>query len=464
MKTPGIHFRILFSVFLLICSAIFVLGYLGAGMVQSFVMSRFEERNEFLARYLARNAELGILIDNRQMLQTLAQNLLSESDVVRVRIFDSENVKLAEVSNQASGPVATTEAVVFLKSLNEESSNFPWRKEKSSGQKHIGKVQITYSMKEINRLQKALQLRFILLALGVAGIAVFVFYFISRSLVTPISKLAKTARKVARGEKKVRALPDKIPETKDLALAFNSMLDSLEESNQALEEAYQEMMQQKTLAEFGRVSMVIAHEVKNPLGIIKGSLDVLKKDLDLKDGNTMVEYIEDEIQRLNRLIEDFLAFSKPAKPSFRSTELNSLLSDCILRFETQLVETHIDIHKEIPEENVYTNADPDLLNRAFINLLRNGVEANGKQGVLWVRSFCEDNLWITEIEDQGPGIDPEIQDKIFEPFFTTRSKGSGLGLAYVSQVLIAHRGEVQARNMPEKGAVFRIVLPFASKQ
>lgn len=432
-------------------------------MVQSFVMSRFEKRNNFLARYLARNAELGILIDNQEMLQRLAQNLLSESDVVRVRIFNKKGQKLAEVSGPLSEPLTTSEAVVFLRSLDEESSTFPWRKRKSSNKKNIGKVQITYSMKEINKLQQALQFRFVLLALGVACIAVFVFYFMSRSLVTPITRLAKTARQVARGQKNVRAVPDNIPETQDLALAFNSMLDSLEKSNQALEEAYQEMMQQKTMAEFGRVSMVIAHEVKNPLGIIKGSLDVLKKDLDLQDGNTMVEYIEDEIQRLNRLIEDFLAFSKPARPSFRSTELNSLLSDCILRFEIQLSEMEIKIHKDISQEAIYTKADPDLLNRALINLFKNGVEANGKIGQLWVRSFCENHAWIAEIEDQGPGIDPEIEEKIFEPFYTTRSKGSGLGLSYVSQVLTAHGGEVKVSNKPDRGAIFRISLPLPQR-
>jgi signal transduction histidine kinase len=107
------------------------------------------------------------------------------------------------------------------------------------------------------------------------------------------------------------------------------------------------------------------------------------------------------------------------------------------------------------------NADADLLSRAVTNLMRNGFEANGWDGLLRIRSWSDALNWIVEIEDQGQGVSPEIQEKIFEPFFTTRAKGTGLGLAYTSQVVTAHGGRIEVRNSRQGGAIFSIVLPVS---
>jgi nitrogen fixation/metabolism regulation signal transduction histidine kinase len=112
------------------------------------------------------------------------------------------------------------------------------------------------------------------------------------------------------------------PFGRELAVAFNVMLDSLERNRRSLEEAKEQMRRQKTLAEMGRFSLMIAHELKNPLSIIKCSLDVLKKDFALSSDNTMVFYIEDEIMRLNRLIGDFLIFAA-GRAFFSRPDLNA---------------------------------------------------------------------------------------------------------------------------------------------
>src|SRR5665647_301808 len=104
---------------------------------------------------------------------------------------------------------------------------------------------------------------------------------------------------------------------------------------------------------------MIAHEFKNPLGIIKSSLDVLKKDAALSSDNTMVFYIEDEIMRLNRLIGDFLMFARPSAPSFRDTDLNALLREIVTRFELQKTGMPCEIRSHIPSEPCFSYADPD---------------------------------------------------------------------------------------------------------
>lgn len=457
MNRLGIHIRLLLAAVILISTTTFALGYMGLNITNEFVHSRFEKRILFLARYLALNSELGILIGQKAMLERLAGNLLTEKDVVKVTILDEYDEILADASKDVSGSVSIVEVPVELK----RAKGFPWGISREKDKNIIGKVKITYSTEGIKKLLEMMTIRFLWLSLGLAGLCVLIFYFISRSLVAPVLRLAYAARKVAGGDMKIRVEPGNLPETRELALAFNAMLDSLENSQAALKHANKEMIRQKTLARMGKFSLMIAHEVKNPLAIIKSSLDILKKDIEKASENTMVLYMEDEIIRLNKLIEDFLLFAKPAVPNFRQVDLTEMLQEQILRFEVQLNGSSVKIKNTIPKTSCYTEADPDLLMRSIGNILKNAVEANGHQGYIDVNVSCENSHWNLKIADQGTGIDKENIQKIFEPFYTTRSKGTGLGLAFVSQVIKAHDGKIWAENRTgEPGAMFHIELPL----
>lgn len=458
MKNPGIHVRILLAAFMLISATTFTLGYIGANITHQFAQRRFAEHISFLAKYLALSAELGILIDDRAMLRRLAVNLMSEKDVVGVAILNGHDKELIRVPGQTSGSFPVMETPVFLTEYH-ESKAFEYNK--GSKESLIGKVRITYNTEGIDQLWATMITYFVWLAAGLTCLAFLIFYFISRSLVAPVKGLAQAARRVAQGDLNLRAMPGTLPETRELAVAFNVMLDSLERNRRSLEEAREQMRRQKTLAEMGRFSLMIAHELKNPLSIIKSSLDVLKKDFALSSDNTMVFYIEDEIMRLNRLIGDFLIFARPAAPSFRHTDLNALLKEIVTRFELQKTGTPCEIRSHIPSAPCYAFVDPDLLIRAIGNVIKNAFEANGDKCAVQVTATCLADAWSTEIADDGEGIAPENIDKIFNPFFTTRAKGAGLGLAYASQAIKAHGGVISAENRTEGGALFRVEIPVS---
>ena len=459
MKNPGIHVRILLATFLLISATTFTLGYIGANISHQFAQKRFEEHISFLAKYLALTAELGILIDDRAMLRRLAVNLMSERDVVGVTILDSHQKELIRVPEATSGAFPVMETPVFLTESREESKAFEYPE--GSKDNLIGKVRLFYSNEGIDQLWATMITYFIWLASGLTCLAGLIFYFISRSLVAPVKGLARAARRVAQGDRTLRAQPGTLPETRELAVAFNVMLDSLERNRRSLEDAKEQMRRQKTLAEMGKFSLMIAHEFKNPLSIIKSSLDVLKKDVALSSDNTMVFYIEDEIMRLNRLIGDFLMFARPAAPSFRPTDLNALLREIVTRYELQKNGTPVEIRSHIPSDPCYANVDPDLLIRAIGNVIKNAFEANEDNCVVQVTASRLANTWTAEIADDGEGIDPENIDKIFNPFFTTRAKGAGLGLAYASQAIKTHGGIIRAENRVEGGARFRVEIPVS---
>lgn len=458
--TLGIHLRLLLAVFILIITTAFGLGYVGANISREFVQNRFEKRMSFLARYLALNAELGLLIGDRTMLNRLAANLMTEDDIARVAIFDKNHMEITSVSRDLSGPLSRVGMPVLLRESKAYDGAFDWDSDVQKRERVVGKVEITFSTGEMDQVLRQMSGRFAWLSGGLAGLAALIFYLISRSLVAPVTRLAQAARRVAAGDLNARVVPAGPPETRGLAASFNAMLDSLNHSRQELESVYRELIKQNALAEVGKFSLMIAHEVKNPLSIIKSSLDILKKDCDLSEGETLVAYMEDEIQRLNRLIEDFLAFARPVRPSFRQVDLNALLTDVVARFDIQKEASGSRIEAHIPEEGAETLADPDLLTRAITNIMKNAREANGNKGVIRVEAFSSDQTWKLVVQDQGEGIAPENLDKIFEPFFTTRSKGVGLGLAFVSQAVAAHEGRVHAANGEGGGAIFTIELPL----
>ena len=461
MKGFGIHIRLLFAAFMLIAATAITLGYMGLTITRQFALSSFENRMNSLAQYLAINSELGIWYGRKFTLENLAQKVLSENDVVRVTIVDEEGNTQAEAERPTEASTSGTTYEVNAPVILKKDRSFPFVPAGQEEDQVIGNVKIEYSSANIDQLLATMASRFIWLSLGLACICGVIFYFLSLSIVAPVTRLAGIARQVAEGALNLRTQSDSLPETRELGQAFNAMLDSIEKSQNALKLANEQIVRQKTLAELGKFSLMVAHEVKNPLSIIKSSLDLLKNELPSSKDHVSTAYIEDEIQRLNQLIEDFLLFARPAVPAFREVDLNVVLHDMIARFEIQLNGTPVKIETHIPEKPCQADADPDLLKRAIGNVLKNAVDANGNQGTIMVTATQRDSRWVVEVEDQGPGVAPESMEVIFEPFYTTRAKGTGLGLAFAAQVVTAHKGRIMVENKPNNsGARFIMELPL----
>ncbi len=466
MKKITIHMRILIAAFVMIGGVTIGLEMVGVLITRQFMYTRFQDRIAFLAKYLALNSEVGVLIADKEGLSVFARNLLSEKDVGGVAILDNQDNELVNLNREMKGPFLLMEAPVLFKRtlpgnllFEMSAANSPLQKNKQI--EEIGKVVITYSTAGIDKLMVEIARKFFWASVIAFVIAGIVFFFISRSIVVELTGVVEIARAVGNGNLSMRANPGSLPETTELALAFNSMLDSIEKHRINLEAINREMNRQKNLAEMGKFSLMIAHEVKNPLGIIKSSLDVLKKELNIGRDNLMVDYIEDEIRRLNALIEDFLLFARPATPAFRQVDVNGLVRDIVDRFRLQMDNTPVEIILEIPDRSLEIVADPDLIARALNNIIRNAVEASGAcGGEVRVRAAQEGEMWDVEVRDQGGGIPLSQIDQVFDPFFTTKSGGTGLGLAFAVQVAKAHGGMIQTANNETGGALFTFSLPI----
>jgi signal transduction histidine kinase len=466
VKKPGIHARIIFSAFVVIFATTLTLDFVSVHITGKFMHKRFKDRISFLARYLALNSEVGVLIGDKSGLNSLALNLLGEEDVAQVEIMDNQRKVLVDLKRDVPGPLSEIESPILFKRYRDESMVIfsdqitPFGKQKIPGTEQIGTVRIHFSTHGIQQLMWTLTEQFLWFSSMLVILSGMLFYFISKSISVELKQLVTTTQQVARGDLSLRAKSGRLPEIRELSQAFNAMLDSLEMSREALDRVNREMVQQKTLAEVGKFSLMVAHEVKNPIGIIKSSMDILKRDLGVSSDNMLVSYIEDEIRRLNRLIEDFLLFSRPAKPKMQNLDLNEMLRDVISRFQVQNINADIEIEAQIPLTPCELGVDADLLTRAFLNILKNAAEANHDEGKLFVSAQNSNGKWTLSIMDQGDGILPENLSRIFEPFFTTRSKGTGLGLAFTSHAIKAHGGSITAQNNETTGALFRIEIPL----
>ncbi len=227
------------------------------------------------------------------------------------------------------------------------------------------------------------------------------------------------------------------------------------------------------LSMLGTLAAGLAHEVKNPLGGIRGAAQLL--EMELEENSPLSEYTSvmiKEVERVNNIIEELMDLSRPRPPAMTDVNLAQLLGDIVLlqqeAHRKQNIKFHLDLDPSIPP----ISGDEALLTRMFLNLIKNAAEAvpaNGKVAIS-CKIASDYHLhnpgkrpipWVVvKITDNGPGIAPQDRERIFTPFYTTKQKGSGLGLATCQKIVGSHHGFISVKSKPDEGTTFRVSLPF----
>lgn len=214
------------------------------------------------------------------------------------------------------------------------------------------------------------------------------------------------------------------------------------------------------LSSLGEISAGIAHELRNPMGVIAGYTKLLSKKIDAALKPT-VDAISQEIIAMNRIISDFLSFARPVELNLSDIDLKAIIEYCVMA----TAEERNDINLQLVVDNLpRIKGDEVLIRQAFINLIQNSLDAMPQGGELVIKAFLSspDFIDIT-VADTGHGISEDLKDKIFLPFFTTKEKGTGLGLAIVHKIVISHGGSIYI-DSSDKGSVFRLRLPVGCSQ
>jgi two-component system sensor histidine kinase PilS (NtrC family) len=222
-----------------------------------------------------------------------------------------------------------------------------------------------------------------------------------------------------------------------------------------------EVRMQDRLAAVGRLAAAIAHEIRNPLTSIAGSVGMLSEIPDMtEEHRQLLQIVMRESERLNSIITDFLAYSRGKQYQFTKVDLIPLLEDTLTLLQNRLVaeDSGIRIQRRYSTEQALVLADGDKIKQVFWNFCENAVRAMKEEGVLTVSLEPTGEYWQIGFADTGPGISPQLIEKIFEPFQSQFEGGTGLGLAIVYQIVQAHEGKVWARSKPGAGSEFVLRL------
>ena len=453
-----------------VCSLIY--GIFFSYQSKSALMDEFIIRGNSLLKNLALNAEVEILIENREALNSLAENLLQEKDVRSVKIIGDNEQVLVDIAKpgQLRDEYKETMSVYVAKGSDQNiSDRFTLSlREKNNGQPEsdmeemIGYIEAVFSKKGIFDTIDAMRRSMFLAALVATLIGCIIALYYSRSIVKPVRRLASATTRIARGDWESKLPIGSMDEVGQLTDSFNKMSESLIEKRKELEATYRELSKQERMAEIGNFSMMIAHELKNPLGIIKGAIDIIAKEgVKAEVSRTMMGYIQDEVKRLNRLVEDFLSFARP-NPAHKSfVDINHVMNKIVNLIPLpEFKEKEITLTVQLAEDIAEVNVDEHQIYQAIVNIFNNAIQAIPQEGEITVKTESRPNGILITIMDTGVGIGEEEKGKVFEPFFTKKQSGTGLGLAVVRKIIDNHKGEITITAREGGGTIFSVGLPI----
>jgi signal transduction histidine kinase len=241
--------------------------------------------------------------------------------------------------------------------------------------------------------------------------------------------------------------------------------DQLAEANRSLREAEAAVRRSERLAALGQLSAGLAHELRNPLGTIRGSAEMLRAQVPAENAiaREMSDFIVTEADRTNALVTQFLDFARPLHLKLEPSAVSEVLDRAIVQAQRETASAEVSIYKNYDPGAPPAPMDAGYMERVFYNLLLNAIQATAPGGAVTVKTRLVPGSLEVDFIDRGTGIDRSIQEQIFNPFFTTKPDGVGLGLAIVSKILDEHGGRIAVESQTGKGSVFRVTLPVAHK-
>lgn len=318
---------------------------------------------------------------------------------------------------------------------------------------------------------------------------------VSRTIVSPLARLAAATGDIARGEFGRRVAATSRDEIGQLSQAFNAMAERLEERERQVRElreglerkvrertreledatqrlllAQEALVRSERAAAIGQIAAGVTHEIRTPLSALAINLQLLGRALDRhtfsrEEMGRLLSTADLEVNRINRALEEFFRYARLPKPRFAPVNPNALVQQVVDLLRAQARDAGVSLAAKLGQALPSIRADADQLREVFLNLAANAIEAMPNGGDLTIETcrVAGDGAGaiLVRLSDSGPGIAPEAFPRIFEPFFSTKDRGLGLGLSIALRIAEEHGGTIQCRSGDGSGTSFEVILPLA---
>lgn len=245
------------------------------------------------------------------------------------------------------------------------------------------------------------------------------------------------------------------------------LIEQLTKSKEQLQNAYvqlqdgkDELVRSEKLAFTGRIASSIAHEIRNPLSNIVMSIQQLKKVINPEDlKNKHIEIIERNAERVNYLITELIDCARPPKLELKPYDIHRLMDNVLGSTQHKIISQRISVIKRFTSESSIITMDNEHIERVFLNITLNAIDAMPGGGELTIVTETDENFFVVKIQDTGEGIPEEDIIRIFDPFFSTKAGGVGLGLTVCYGIVVSHGGTIEVESKPKEGSIFTVSLP-----
>jgi len=402
----------------------------------------------------------------------LAQYLkkLDTKGVKEISIISNTDEIVASTNPQRIGePMTHKKKELIIKAelgepVSEEGRTFNVILPVVAGDTQYGYIHLKINKDDFSDVLKSNVIDRVLATLFVFGIGIIFTLILSRQYTRPIERVVDAAMRVAAGDLTQHIKVQNRDEIGKLSESFNFMVSKLREAR-TLEEKLREAEQ---LSGLGQLSRHMAHEIRNPLNFISLSIDHIGTKYRPGDSgqdekfSSLISGIKQEILRLDKLVNDFLDYSRPLTLERRMVNIKELLDDIIDLIWAKAEVEKIKIVKDY-NNPVELYLDPDLFKTCILNVVTNAFHAMASKeegGVLAIKTAVDGDTFILSISDEGEGASQENLSKMFEPFFSTKENGLGLGLPMTKRVIEEHGGIVEFTSVPGKGSEMKFILPL----
>jgi len=244
----------------------------------------------------------------------------------------------------------------------------------------------------------------------------------------------------------------------DTSERLENSLQKLKHSTEEKEIIESQLRTAERLSTLGELTASLAHEIRNPLGSIRGVAEILRDDTQSKTNKKFVNILLEETKRLDGVVANYLSYAKPRESKKQTVLIKDMIDSTISLLGHQIRKKNIDIEINIDPENSSLNCDEGLIRQALLNILLNAIQATPVKGKITIESKQNNKYIQLHIIDTGPGFSQDVLLHLFEPFYTTKDEGSGLGLAITKRIIDGHKGRIYAKNSEPHGA--EITLKF----